>query len=158
MRSLDLPKKGTYTLIILVPSERWIEVGRVGFHKFLRGYYAYTGSAFGRGAQSLNGRIQRHLRKDKKKRWHIDFLLSEEDTAIIALVAAQTDKKMECEINNYMRDNLHAEILVPKFGSSDCKEGCKSHLLFFREKENIIQEISILYVDKIGKVPIILYF
>lgn len=64
-------RKGTYALIVELKEEEEIEVGRLGVLSFKRGYYAYIGSAMG----GLDGRIGRHLRKDKNKHWHIDYLL-----------------------------------------------------------------------------------
>jgi len=141
--------KGTYTLLIFVPAERLLVIGRIGPHTFRKGYYAYTGSAFGKSA-SLQGRILRHLSKDKEKRWHIDYLLSGDDVTITAVVAACTKKRMECEINRYLRDALQAEIPFPQFGSSDCKEKCGSHLLYLGDEKDIARRIVELYSEKIG--------
>jgi len=147
---LTLPKgKGTYTLVILVPSERLLVIGRMGSYIFRKGYYAYTGSAFGKSV-SLQGRILRHLRKHKEKRWHIDYLLSGDDVTITGVVAARTRKRMECEVNRYLRDALQAEIPVPQFGSSDCKEKCGSHLLYLGDERDIARRIVELYSEKIG--------
>jgi len=38
----------------------------------LPGYYIYIGSAFGPGG--VRARMLRHLRADKPKHWHIDYL------------------------------------------------------------------------------------
>jgi len=145
-----LKEKGTYTLAIFVPVDKRIVIGRMGDHKFPKGYYAYTGSAFGKSATSLKERILRHLRKGKKKRWHIDYLLSGDNAAIMAIIATPTKEKMECEINRYLRDKLKAEIPVPKFGSSDCKEKCGSHLLYLGADENVVKRITKLYSEKIN--------
>ena len=126
-----LPTRGTYTLIAFLPKETCLSVGRLGLCKFPRGHYAYTGSALGVGASGLRGRVSRHLRKEKKKFWHIDFLLANENITLTDVVAAQTSTKLECEMNRYIKENGGAEIPVPGFGASDCRQSCKSHLLFF---------------------------
>ncbi|MEM3041578.1 MAG: GIY-YIG nuclease family protein, partial [Nitrososphaerota archaeon] len=141
--------KGAYTLLILVPAERFLVVGRLGSYTFRKGHYAYTGSALGKGA-SLQRRILRHLSKEKAKRWHIDYLLSEDNVTVTSVVAACTGKKMECEINRYLRDILQAEIPVPRFGASDCREKCGSHLLYLGEEKDIARRIFRLYLEKIG--------
>ncbi len=153
-----IPTKGTYTLIISLSEEVSIRVGRLGVKQFPEGYYTYTGSALGTGASNLKQRISRHLRKaSKKKRWHIDFLLAHRDATVTAVVAAQTDRKMECELNRYVKKKSAARILVLGFGSSDCKEKCGSHLLYFGE-ENIKEKIAELYAEKLGFEPVVIDF
>ena len=140
---------GTYTLVILVPAEARIGVGALGTRSFSRGYYAYTGTAFGKNAQSLAGRILRHLGRDKKKkRWHIDYLLAASNVEVTSAIAAFTEKKMECEINQHLRDRLQATIPARGFGSSDCRKRCGSHLLYLGLEENVAKRIADLYSEK----------
>ena len=146
----SLKGEGTYTLAILVALEMRIDVGALGTRDFPKGYYAYTGTAFGKNAQSLAGRILRHLRTDdKKKRWHIDYLLTADNVKVVSVVASCTGKKMECEINQYLGDRLQAAIPVRGFGSSDCRKECGSHLLYLGLDENVAERISDLYSEKI---------
>jgi len=145
----SLNAKGTYTLAILVSAETRIDIGALGTRDFSGGYYAYTGTAFGRNAQSLAGRILRHLRRhDKKRRWHIDYLLAADNVKVISVVAAYTNEKMECEINQRLRDRLQASIPVRGFGSSDCRKKCGSHLLYLGLDENVAERIADLYSEK----------
>jgi Uri superfamily endonuclease len=147
----DLSTQGTYTLIILVPGEKQIAIGGLETRNLPRGYYTYTGSALGKGAQSLNGRIQRHLsRSNKKKRWHIDYLLSEGHVKIVSVIAGPTPKKAECEINQYIRERLHATIPIQRFGSSDCTHRCGSHLLYLGLLENAARMVAEVYSEKVG--------
>ena len=72
--------KGTYVFILYLRRKKRFIVGRSkkfgSFHKtFQTGYYAYVGSAFGPGG--LSSRIKRHLVKDKRLVWHIDYLRKE---------------------------------------------------------------------------------
>ncbi|MFQ6095428.1 MAG: DUF123 domain-containing protein [Candidatus Bathyarchaeia archaeon] len=150
-----MAEKGVYVLMIFVPSERWIEVGKLGVHKFPGGYYAYTGSALGSGAASLEGRISRHLRKEKRKRWHIDFLLADEDVRAVSALIIPTEKRLECEVNMYLRKAVNARILVPNFGSSDCSEACVSHLLYLGDDRNIVDRITGLFREKTGEVVLL---
>ncbi len=150
--------KGTYTVIILLSKEIRIKIGQLGVKKFPKGYYTYTGSALGTGGSSLKRRVSRHLRKTgKKKYWHIDFLLAHRDATVTAVVAAQTDRKMECELNCYITEKGAARILVPGFGSSDCKGNCESHLLYFGE-DDVKKRIAELYAEKLGFRPVVIDF
>ncbi len=150
-----VPMKGTYTLIIFVSKETRTRIGQLGVKSFPEGYYTYTGSALGTGASSLKGRISRHLKKtDKKRHWHIDFLLVHRNAAVTAVVAAETARKMECELNCYIKKKVDARILVSDFGSSDCKENCKTHLFFFPDitEDALTRRIVKCYKD-LGLTP-----
>jgi len=151
-----LGNKGTYTLLIFVQDERKVCVGSLGEREFPRGFYAYTGSAFGKGASSLLGRISRHLRKAKKKRWHIDYLLSGSRAVVTAIVAGYTGRNIECEINRHLQEGLRARFFMPGFGSSDCRENCMSHLLYLGSAGDFPERIMELYSEKTdGSVQII---
>jgi Uri superfamily endonuclease len=139
--------KGSYTLLILVQAEKQIAIGGIGTKNFQKGYYAYTGSAFGLGSLSLGGRIQRHIKKQKTRRWHIDYLLSDEDVNLKVIVAGVTRQKMECTINKCLKDVFHAQIPFSGFGSSDCTEHCESHLLYLDQTRNIVRKTAKLYSD-----------
>jgi Uri superfamily endonuclease len=69
--------KGTYVLIFFLERDKDIMIGRGGRSPILfrTGYYAYVGSANGPGG--LWSLIHRHLIKDKKCVWHIDYLRKE---------------------------------------------------------------------------------
>jgi Uri superfamily endonuclease len=158
MSSIEtLPTKGTYTLIICLSGETRLNIGKLGVQKFPRGYYTYTGSALGKGATSLRRRVARHLRKGKRNLWHIDFLVADENATVTAVVAAQTSKKLECNINRYIKMEGGAKIPVKGFGSSDCKENCESHLLYFGEEE-IEPKIANFYAKRLGYKPFTIDF
>jgi len=141
-----LPTKGVYTLIISLSEETRLNIGKLGVQKFPKGYYTYTGSALGKGATSLKRRVSRHLRKRKRNLWHIDFLLANENVTVTAVVAAETSKKLECKMNRYIKREGGAKAPVRGFGSSDCKEKCESHLLFFPDITK-----DLILVEKIVK-------
>jgi len=145
MSSIEtLPTKGIYTLIISLSKETRLNVGKLGTQKFPKGYYTYIGSALGKGATSLKRRVSRHLQKGKRNLWHIDFLLANENATVTAVVAAQTNKKLECNMNSYMKREGKAKIPVKGFGSSDCKKNCESHLLFFPDiikGDDLVQKV-----------------
>jgi Uri superfamily endonuclease len=130
----QLSTSGVYTLILFVSKETTVTIGRLGKHSFPMGYYSYAGSALGRGA-GLKNRISRHLRKEKRLFWHIDYLLGDENVFVEAVVAAETNEKMECSLNSYMKRLSGAEVRVNEFGASDCRKNCESHLLYFPERK-----------------------
>jgi Uri superfamily endonuclease len=105
-----------------------ITVGKLGTFTFPAGYYLYVGSALGPGG--LEARLARHRRRDKKLRWHIDYLLEHAQLAEV-WSAASTDK-LECLWAQSARGLLGSEIPVPGFGSSDCR--CLSHLIYQASK------------------------
>jgi len=132
----EFSTNGIYTLLLFVSEEVSLTVGKLGKQNFPRGYYSYTGSALGKGATSLKHRIARHLRKQKPRFWHIDYLLADENVSVEAVLAAETNKKMECYINSHIKGIEGAEVPVKGFGASDCRKNCGSHLLYFPEMGN----------------------
>lgn len=109
--------KGSYILIIRLPEEKTIAVGRLGAVLFPRGNYAYAGSALG----GLKQRLDRHLRAEKKLHWHIDYLLEKAD--IEEIITCESRERTECTIADALGERFEA---VPGFGASDCR--CRSHL------------------------------
>jgi len=111
--------KGIYVLIISVGKGIKVNVGALGSMFFERGSYAYVGSA----QNGLERRVQRHLRKAKKKFWHIDYLLDNDAVRIVKVFCKAAEKSEECRIAGKL-----GEVGVPvvNFGCSDC--GCVSHL------------------------------
>ncbi|NIR86672.1 GIY-YIG nuclease family protein [Candidatus Bathyarchaeota archaeon] len=148
-----LPAKGTYTLIVFLSKEARLNVGKLGIQRFPAGYHTYTGSALGTGASSLKQRVARHLQKRKQKFWHIDFLLDHENATVTAVIAAQTDRKAECNINRSVKKGLGAKIPVVGFGASDCKQNCESHLLFFPDiirDDILVKKIAKCYRQRVN--------
>ena len=111
--------KGNYLLLIELLQDVIITVGSLKDVHFPLGYYAYVGSAMG----GLSARVQRHLRREKKRHWHIDYLL-EQAPASGALIV-ETQDKMECTIAQALSRRFRE---VSRFGSSDCT--CMSHLFW----------------------------
>lgn len=116
--------KGSYVLIIKLDERKKIKVGSLGSIEFKPGYYAYIGSAM----NGIENRVRRHLREEKKIRWHIDYLL--QHARVDEVYYKEGEEKEECRIASLF--NMH---YIPKFGSSDCN--CKSHLFYSDNKEEI---------------------
>ena len=142
---------GIYSLVLFLQCKTVLSIGALGSQIFPKGYYVYTGSAFNTGG--LKARIKHHINKNNpntRSFWHIDFFLTHQNSKVIGVVAMQTDKKMECKINSYIKDEKEARVLVPGFGSSDCKKNCKSHLLFFSDTvkdQVLVQKVAEVYTS-----------
>lgn len=113
--------KGTYALIIALENETNIAVGKLGRFTFPSGYYIYVGSARG----GISQRVRRHLRQEKRLRWHIDYLL--EHAKVVEVW--YTENSHECLWAYAAKEMPQGRILVQGFGSSDCR--CPSHLIYF---------------------------
>ena len=122
---------GTYILVIRLQKRKRISIGRLGMFSFRKGYYLYVGSAFGPGG--LNARISRHLRQNKKRHWHIDYLTLE--NTIIDVWFKNHRIRHECEWAKSLEEIPALKRPVSGFGSSDCT--CRSHLFFSAEKPSM---------------------
>ena len=111
--------KGCYVLIIELKENKTIQIGKIGNIFFKKGFYVYIGSAL----NGLEQRINRHLRIEKKIRWHIDYLLQR--GMIINIFYEENEKKEECNLAKKFDGKFFP---IPNFGSSDCK--CNSHLFY----------------------------
>jgi sugar fermentation stimulation protein A len=122
---------GAYIVVLYLNSNKRIKVGRLGKIYFKKGFYCYVGSAIGK--MKIEKRCKRHLKKNKKLRWHIDYLRKE--ASVI-----KSKEKIECKI---ARKILRiADGYVEKFGSSDCK--CVSHLFYSRNKKSLSKLSTVL--------------
>jgi Uri superfamily endonuclease len=86
------------------------------------GSYLYFGSA--RGPGGLRARVHRHLRADKRPRWHLDQLTTAPGVQLAARVWPGGG---ECAWRRAVQA-CGATVPVPGFGSSDCRR-CPAHLL-----------------------------
>lgn len=118
--------KGTYSLIVFLARGQAIRIGALGVFKFPRGYYLYIGSAM----NGLAVRLARHLRADKKKFWHIDYLL--EHARIQRIWGVADDIRYECLWAQAALAMPGARIVAPRFGASDCN--CATHLIYFGKR------------------------
>ncbi|WP_456419321.1 DUF123 domain-containing protein [Methanocaldococcus infernus] len=114
-------ERGTYILKIKLKNGKVIKFGN---HErfFKKGYYFYVGSANGKSI-NLKNRIERHLRKEKNKFWHIDYLLEHGTIEDIYI----NNKSVECEVAKELSNILEP---IKGFGCSDCK--CVSHLFYLK--------------------------
>jgi Uri superfamily endonuclease len=104
-----------------------LTIGALGRMKFNKGYYLYTG----RAKRGLRSRVGRHLRKKKKRRWHIDYFLTRGRIIKIFYYHGRLD---ECIINYEVLKRVKGQV-VKNFGSSDCR--CRGHLIRIDEEPDL---------------------
>ena len=116
---------GTYVLVLACTAPITLCVGGLGQVVLSAGLYAYVGSA--RGPGGLRARLTRHLRESKPLRWHIDYL-----TAVVPIVHVHylgRPAPLECRWAQALARLPGSSTPVPRFGSSDCRNGCAAHLV-----------------------------
>jgi Uri superfamily endonuclease len=121
--------KGIYILLLHLPAGLEIRVGKLGDFYFKKGWYAYVGSAM----NNLDARITRHLKREKKLHWHIDYLRRE--ATVAGVHKFESGVPGECELSRKVAALADATP-ARKFGASDCH--CISHLHYFEEKPEFL--------------------
>lgn len=117
-------------MLMELPRNSTLKIGSLGCFDFPAGYYGYIGSAQG----GLEQRLSRHMRREKKKRWHIDYLLAEAEV-VSKLIIPFGGREMECIVARTLRGVEGAQVVAEGFGSSDCR--CESHLLYLGSSEDV---------------------
>jgi Uri superfamily endonuclease len=142
----QLINSGTYAIVFYLMEDNEFIIPRFGRVFFRKGYYVYSGSA----KKNLIPRVKRHIRKEKKLKWHIDYFSVSEKviTKKIFLFAHRS----ECEINRFFKLS-GGKIVIEKFGASDCKNKCKSHFLYFEKMPKLKTVIEFGGID--GKLLIL---
>jgi Uri superfamily endonuclease len=136
-----LPPKGltgTYLLFFDLPEAMEVTAGRLGAVQLPAGMLVYAGSALGPGG--LHARLRRHLAAEKRPHWHIDALSTRiPPTYWLALADG---RHHECEWAQRLAAYPAATIPVPGFGSSDCKLGCRAHLVGFPRDVTVAEIVA----------------
>ena len=116
-------RSGTYVLIFQNRKPTIIEVGCWGSLEIEPGFYAYIGSAFGPGG--VRARVSRHLRLDKPRRWHVDYLRECAEPVFVWI--SYDSEHLEHRWAQSLID-MPGMKPIAGFGCTDCK--CLSHLFF----------------------------
>ena len=120
---------GAYILELNVREPLSLQVGRLGHLNFEPGRYLYVGSAYGPGGMAA--RVKRHLNsKGRRLHWHIDYLSSVVGVQRVWMVSDGN----ECHLVSTLLANPKTCIPFAGFGSSDCKENCRSHLKYISHR------------------------
>jgi Uri superfamily endonuclease len=126
---MKIENRGLYVLVIRLKKGQKIKVARLPETYFSSGCYLYVG----RAKRGLKKRLERHLRKDKKLFWHIDYFLRK---AEVMDVWTKLDSFDECRVVSQIRKFLENSVIPQnKFGASDCR--CSGHLLYLPEVNDL---------------------
>ena len=121
---------GTYVLVLECTRRRALQIGRWGQLELDHGHYLYVGSALGAGG--LRARVSRHCRRDKTRRWHVDFLRA--CTRLDRVWYLQDAKRLE-HVWAKALEGVAQATPVKGFGCSDCH--CLSHLFFVADEAGL---------------------
>jgi len=116
-------ESGLYIAVFNLPTNRRIQIGQFGRFSFPKGIYFYTGSA----QRNLSARLERHSRKKKVLRWHIDYLSVKVE--MLGAITIAGPRELECKLAKDLGGLF--ELAVPGFGASDCR--CGGHLFYAKE-------------------------
>jgi Uri superfamily endonuclease len=143
--------KGVYCLVFH-NAECTVGVGALREIAFRKGWHVYVGSALGSGGLK---RVERHFalaqEKNKRPKWHVDFLLTNEAFPLRYAVTARTSLRLECLVASALGGES-----ISRFGCSDC--ACDSHL-FYRETDprdeirEVFRSLKLMPVTKTIKTP-----
>jgi len=139
--------RGTYTLLLACKRPFKVRIGKLGLIQLEKGNYLYTGSALGTGAVSLEQRVARHRRRNKRVKWHIDHLTVHREITIVNVICTEINKRLECQINQQILSNLNGKPIIQRAGASDCN--CPGHLLSVRllDSKVILARLKQIYAS-----------
>ena len=116
---------GTYAVILRNENSKTIAVGVRRQLAIEPGYYLYLGSAFGPGG--IRARVGRHSRRDKPRRWHIDYV--REHMVFHDAWYSTKARNQEHQWAKLLKNRADF-IALAGIGCSDCQ--CQTHLYFSR--------------------------
>jgi len=129
--------RGIYVLVVRVPNEAVVRVGRLGNVQLKPGYYLYVGS----GQISVEKRVSRYFSKIKNPRWHIDYILLSGIALAEKAIMLNLSKSYECKISRFI-ESMGGEA-ISGFGSSDCN--CRSHFHRYADPDVALSRILEVY-------------
>lgn len=144
---------GVYALVLEIPRGKKLSIGRRRF-EIPQGTCVYCGSA--RGPGGVEARVARHLRlfsggRAIREHWHIDRLLV--IASSVTVVSAYFGESMECTLAKALES--HGMIPVTGFGNTDCRSGCRSHLLHTQLSEGETVHEVVVAILAMGLEPFI---
>ncbi len=123
--------QGLYILVISGEKGQKIKVAKLPETYYPPGFYLYVG----RAKRGLRKRVERHLRRDKKLFWHIDYLLRKSK---VDEVWTKHNSLDECRTAKKIAQIAKSSIIPDNhFGASDCR--CPGHLIYVAESDELLQ-------------------
>ncbi len=122
-----LPNERSFSYILVVECRRKtvLRIKRLGNPVLDRGTYLYVGSA---NISNPASRVLRHFRKEKRIKWHVDYLTTSCEGLYALLASGITEDSLYHALSEKYLPAVH------KFGSSD-KPKHKTHL--FKAPEGV---------------------
>jgi Uri superfamily endonuclease len=141
MENPRMSNRGSYALVLRLQRTLNLEIGRLGHHRFLPGFYIYLGSALGPGG--IKARIQRHLQytPTKSPHWHVDRLLGV--STIDEVWWKNEQESSECLWA--ARLATIGKLQIAGFGASDCR--CAGHLVHFKDQHEVSKGFHLLAAE-----------
>jgi Uri superfamily endonuclease len=135
--SKRLPKAtGSYALVFeLTKTADPIVIGKLGSYRIDSPMILlYCGSAFGAGG--IAARVAHHLSLPNRPHWHLDYLRPV--LKPLGCVCA-VGERLECAWAQSAGASGGSLYPIPGFGAADCRTGCLSHLIGFRDKRTLAE-------------------
>lgn len=120
--------RGSYILIISVGRSVWFKPGSLRRVRLPPGCYVYVGSAMGPGG--FEKRVLRHLRRNKRARWHIDYLTRLRSVKVVSIIYTPLPHG-ESRLTRILSSSGFVKV-VKGFGATDSPSDF-AHLLFSKE-------------------------
>ncbi|MGQ4892793.1 MAG: GIY-YIG nuclease family protein [Candidatus Njordarchaeia archaeon] len=141
-----MSRKGKYILLMEVSSNVSFNFSRRKKRVYLeRGLYLYVGSAMGPGG--LERRLMRHRRKEKKLKWHIDYLTAQKNVSVFGAFILESSIP-EWLIVEKLLEHGAFSVAIDGFGATDSKAG--SHLLKYngKSRDGLVHMLEKIFVGK----------
>ncbi len=126
----------SYVLVINLPKGVSTNIRSLGTVTFKPGTYIYIGSA---NVKNPLARVLRHFKKNKKIKWHIDYLTTAPEVRIITAIVCYG--LTEEAIYNIISHLVFASAVAKRFGSTDCRKH-STHLFKLSRKHDILHLIN----------------
>lgn len=125
----NIQKMKTYLLRIHLDHPQAIRIGKLGTFLFAKGDYWYVGSA----KRNLKQRVARHLCKEKKLHWHIDYLLQHAEITSIwctniseETLARSLSEKMDTPVSGFGSSDKRTRAHLFSGEEDDCFTAVRS--------------------------------
>ena len=124
---------GRYILVFKIERPLVLQISTLNYGKSFSldpEYYGYIGSAMGPGG--IFSRVSRHIKRDKKIKWHIDYITSHEEVMFLFVYWVNSKNLSECDIVRVLHKHGLGKAIVRGFGATDSP--CYSHLIHIEAK------------------------